>query len=258
MMAGFHGHVAGAYENEDGHIVMDLTVADGNVFFWWPPSTKDDPVVSIKNAARGRLVSDTFRWIFDPKAPTNTRVTPARVYGTNGEFSRIDDRFVTKKYAHFWQLQTDPTKPYDIARCGPPSGGLWNVLGHYNWDTDIRDEYHAGPTTTFQEPVFVPKSEDSAEGEGYLLVLLNHLDVKRNDLLIFDALNLAQGPIGALHLPVKLRLGLHGNFVSQGEIDDWEKRRSEGGLGPVRVAQQPLPWQVEVLEKGKVNGNGVN
>ena len=31
----FHGHVAGAYETDDGEIIMDLTVADGNVFFFF-------------------------------------------------------------------------------------------------------------------------------------------------------------------------------------------------------------------------------
>ncbi len=30
------------------------------------------------------------------------------------EFSRIDDRWVTKPYRHFWQAVVDPTKPYDF------------------------------------------------------------------------------------------------------------------------------------------------
>ena len=90
----------------------------------------------------------------------------------------------------------------------------------------------------------MPKGSESAEGEGYLLALLNHLDVQRNDLLIFDALDLAKGPIGALHLPIRLRMGLHGNFVGQDEIDEWKKRRA-GGLGEVEAAKEPLPWQVK-------------
>ncbi|KAB5513407.1 carotenoid oxygenase [Coniochaeta sp. 2T2.1] len=239
---GFHGHVANAYEREDGHIVCDLTVADGNVFFWWPQDTAGDDEPRTQQPSPHNLISDTFRWVFDPKSPTDTRVTPSKLYGTSGEFSRIDDRFVTKRYDHFWQLQTDPSRPYDMARCGPPAGGLWNVMGHYNWATGEKDEYWAGPTSTFQEPVFVPKA-GGGEGEGYLLALMNHLDVQRNDVLIFDALELAKGPVGALHLPVRLRMGLHGNFVGQDEIDEWERRRGE--LGPVEVAKEPLPWQVK-------------
>ncbi|KAH7159475.1 carotenoid oxygenase [Dactylonectria estremocensis] len=237
---GFHGHVAGAYEDENGHIVCDLTVADGNVFFWWPPENLG-PHISQAAGARQKLVSDTFRWVFDPKSPTATRVKPFRLYGINGEFSRIDDRFVTKYYKHFWQLQMDSTRPYDIAKCGPPAGGLWNVIGHYNWESGIKDEYFHGSTCTFQEPVFIPKPSSDVEGDGYLVALLNHLDVQRNDILIFDALNLSQGPIGAVHLPLRLRMGLHGNFVDQNEIDEWSRRRSEAGdVGPVRVAEKDV------------------
>ncbi|KEZ45542.1 Lignostilbene-alpha,beta-dioxygenase isozyme III [Scedosporium apiospermum] len=250
---GFHGHVAGAYEDEQGQIVCDLTVADGNVFFWWPPDNAGPDAVQKSLPQRQRLISDTFRWVFDPKSPTDTRVTPFKLYGTNGEFSRIDDRFVTKRYSHFWQLQSDKTRHYDIQKCGPPAGGLWNVIGHYNWDTGVKDEYFAGPTCTFQEPVFVPKAGESAEGEGYLMALLNHLDVQRNDLVIFDALNLAKGPICALHLPVRMRMGLHGNFVPQNDIDDWNKRR-QGDEGPVRIATEPLAWQAKLAQERGANG----
>ncbi len=238
----FHGHVAGAYENEDGHIVVDLTVADGNVFFWWPPD--DGGATDPSKNVRQKLIADTYRYVLDPRAKSHTRVKPTRLFGTNGEFSRIDDRFVTKRYAHFWQLQIDPSRPYDFAKCGPPAGGLFNVIGHYNWDTGARDEWFAGPTCTFQEPVFVPRAGSDVEGDGYLMALLNRLDVLRNDILIFDALHLSKGPIAAVHLPVHLRMGLHGNFVEQREVDEWNRRRGEGGdLGPLQPATEPLPWQ---------------
>lgn len=193
------------------------------------------------------MSSDTNRWIFDPKAPTDSRVEPSKLFGTNGEFSRIDDRFVTKKYNHFWQLQIDPSKEYDNQKCGPPAGGLFNVIGHYTWDQGTKDEFWAGPTATFQEPVFVPKEGSEVEGEGYLMTLMNRLDVLRNDILIFDAMNLAQGPLGIVHLPFKVKLAVHGNFVDQRDIDEWTKRRAEGGdVGPAKAAMEPLPWQTEL------------
>ncbi|KAF4969874.1 hypothetical protein FSARC_2969 [Fusarium sarcochroum] len=66
----FHGHVAGCYENEEGNIIFDLTIADGNVFFFLPP--EDTPAGAV--AKRNRLNSPTKRWIFDPKSPSETRV----------------------------------------------------------------------------------------------------------------------------------------------------------------------------------------
>ncbi|CAG8981822.1 hypothetical protein HYALB_00013987 [Hymenoscyphus albidus] len=245
----FHGHVAGCYENTEGHIVFDLTVASDNVFWFFPEEGALPQPPSPETL--GKRQSDTYRWIFDPKAKTNTRVQPFEVFGINGEFSRIDDRYVTKPYDHFWQLQIEPPpkREFDFRKCGKPVGGLFNVIGHFSWSTKTKDTYWANETTTFQEPVFVPKGTD-VEGDGYLIMLLNHLDELRNDILIFDALNLAKGPLAAIHLPFKLRLGVHGNFVDQREIDAWKELRKENGeVGPVKPAEKPLPWQ-EQLQNG--------
>lgn len=125
-------------------------------------------------------------------------------------------------------------------------------MGHFNWESGEKDTYFAGPCSTFQEPIFIPKSGEAVEGEGYLMGLVNHLDVLRNDIFIFDALNVGQGPVCIIHLPVKLRLGLHGNFVEQKELDDWAQRRSEGGeVGPQKPAEGPMKWQKDRLDKGE-------
>jgi len=198
-----------------------------------------------------------MRWVLDPKAKTHTRIQPSVVWPINGEFSRIDDRFTTKKYRHFWQAMVDPSRPYDFAKCGPPAGGLFNCLGHFTWDpedergTGTSDVYFAGPTCTFQEPTFIPKAGGGEEGEGYLIALLNHLDVLRNDVVIFDAQNMAKGPVATIHLPLKLKLGLHGNFVDHRDIEAWQRRRDAetGDVGPVKVATEPLPWQKRRMEE---------
>ncbi|KAK5654252.1 hypothetical protein OQA88_7427 [Cercophora sp. LCS_1] len=287
---GFHGHVAGCYELPTGEVAFDLTVADGNVFFFFPPDTNITPSDGV--AKRNKLSSPTVRWIFDPKAkksaveyPEGTvyvadeRVKPALTWLTNGEFSRIDDRYVTKPYKHFWQAVVDPTRPYDFAKCGPPAGGLFNCLGHYTWAEEhihdgtketkvsnetqdgkfgLEDVYFPGPTMTFQEPTFIPK-EGGEEGEGYLIALLNHLDELRNDVVIFDAQKLSGGPLAVIHLPLKLKLGLHGNWVDNRDIEDWKARRAEGGdVGPVKVAQEPLPWQKAYLAQKEREANGTN
>ncbi|KAK4119714.1 carotenoid oxygenase [Parathielavia appendiculata] len=292
---GFHGHVAGCYELPSGKVVFDLTVADGNVFFFFPP---DGNITSSEGVAkRNQLSSPTVRWVFDPKAKKSAirtpeagdadvwvadeRVKPHLTWLTNGEFSRIDDRYTSKPYRHFWQAVVDPSRPYDFAKCGPPAGGLFNCLGHYTWSKEhyqtndsnqteenadagekekfgLEDVYFPGPTMTFQEPTFIPR-EGGAEGEGYLIALLNHLDELRNDVVIFDAQNLSKGPLAVIHLPLKLKLGLHGNWVDHRDIEAWQARRAENGdVGPVKVATEPLPWQKKLAGQTETNGtNGV-
>lgn len=84
------------------------------------------------------------------------------------------------------------------------------------------------------------------EGEGWLIAFVNRLDLLRNDIVIVDALHVAAGPVATIHLPLKLRLGLHGNFVDHREIEIWQKRRAPGGeIGPVQAAQKPLDWQLK-------------
>lgn len=247
---------------------------------------------------RNKLSSPTMRWIFDPKAKktavdypegvvyvADERVKPTLTWLTNGEFSRIDDRYVTKPYRHFWQAVVDPSRPYDFAKCGPPAGGLFNCLGHYTWSDEhvhdgsspsadeksggegkfgLEDVYFPGPTMTFQEPTFIP-TEGGAEGEGYIIALLNHLDELRNDIVILDAQNLSKGPVAVIHLPLKVKLGLHGNWVDNRDIEAWKSRRAENGdVGPVQIATEMLPWQKAFFaekhrEKGTDSGtNGLD
>jgi carotenoid cleavage dioxygenase-like enzyme len=250
----FHGHFAGSYEDEDGNLVADLTVATGNVFYWFPPDPKVTPRDSYTPLSRHEMRSPTTRWVFDPKDPTDTFVLPQRDLDNSGEFARIDERFMSKRYSHFWQLLIDPSKPYDVAKCGPPAGGF-NCLGHFTWDTGVRDTWFAGPTSTLQEPVFIPQKDSTDEGTGWVICLANRLDENRNDILLFEAQNIEQGPIAIIRLPMKLGLGVHGNWVDRSEIEDFAKRRAaEGDLGPLKTAYQPLPWQLDP----KLNSFGVN
>ncbi len=107
--------------------------------------------------------------------------------------------------------------------------------------------------------MFIPK-DGGAEGEGYLTALKNNLDELRNDVVIWDAQKLAAGPLATLHLPFKLRLGFHGNFVDHRDIEVWQQRRASE-LGPVRPASSPLPWQVTIPNgagykpDGELNGH---
>ncbi|KAJ5817051.1 hypothetical protein N7447_009284 [Penicillium robsamsonii] len=235
----FQGHTVSCYETDDGKVVFDLTIANGNVFFFFPPADTPSGTVNQRN----KLQNLTTRWVFDPKAPSHSWVEPEQEVETlSGEFSRIDERFLTMKYNHYWQANIDGSRPYDAERCGSPAGGLFNTIGHFTWDGSVRDTFWAGPRATFQEPAFIPRAGSTREGDGYIVALLNHLDVLRNDVCIFDAQNIAQGPVAVLHLPFKLRLGLHGNFVETREIEEWKERRSSV-LGPVKPASAPLPWQ---------------
>jgi carotenoid cleavage dioxygenase-like enzyme len=59
----------------------------------------------------------------------------------------------------------------------------------------------------------VPRPGSTKEGDGYLIGIENRLDEMASRLLLFDAMNLAPGPIATIGLPFRIRPGLHGNWV---------------------------------------------
>jgi carotenoid cleavage dioxygenase len=70
----------------------------------------------------------------------------------------------------------------------------------------------------FQECQFVPRTADAPEGDGYLLTIASHARQRRSDLIVFDALNIAEGPRATIRLPFMLRAGVHGNWADRSRL----------------------------------------
>ena len=134
-----------------------------------------------------------------------------RIGDMAGEFPRIDDRYAGKPYRHGWMITYDFEKPYN----GPagPFAGVINSITHFDHATGREESWWCGPDSAFQEPCFIPKSADAPEGVGYLVALIDNHITNYSDLCIFDAQNVAAGPIARAKLPLRLRQGLHGNWV---------------------------------------------
>lgn len=134
-----------------------------------------------------------------------------RIGQTPGEFPRIDDRFAGQPYRHGWQITYDFAKPYN----GPagPFAGVINAVTHFDLAKGTEQSWWCGPDSAFQEPCFVPRSPTAPEGDGWLLALVDNHITNYSDLCIFEALNLTQGPVARIKLPLRLRQGLHGNWA---------------------------------------------
>jgi carotenoid cleavage dioxygenase-like enzyme len=73
--------------------------------------------------------------------------------------------------------------------------------------------WFAGDTSSTQEPVFSPKSADAPEGEGYVMGVVNRRAEHRSDLVILDAQRMDEGPVATVKIPVRLKYGIHENWV---------------------------------------------
>jgi carotenoid cleavage dioxygenase len=114
-------------------------------------------------------------------------------------------------------LVSDPEKPFE----GPgarASGFRMNHIGHIDLATGKSDAWYCGPQSLVQEPQFIPRHRNSAEGDGYIIALVDNVVTNYSDLCIFDALRLPEGPIGRAKLPFRVRSGLHGTWADDSKL----------------------------------------
>ncbi|HEX4533244.1 MAG TPA: carotenoid oxygenase family protein, partial [Rhizomicrobium sp.] len=62
------------------------------------------------------------------------------------------------------------------------------------------------------EPIFVPRSATAPEGDGWLLTNVYRGSENRSDLVVFEAGDVARGPIATAQLPRRVPFGFHGNW----------------------------------------------
>jgi carotenoid cleavage dioxygenase len=203
----FASHVMNAF-NDGPKIYFDTPVAKNNMFPFFP-DVHGKPFNPME--AQSRLT----RWSMDMESNDDS-FQQERLIELVGEFPRIDDRYATQAYRHGYLLVSDPEKPAEFGRAGL----FMNTLAHVDLATGKQQTWWCGPVSSLQEPCFIPKSKDAAEGEGYLVALANRLKEVRSDLLVFEAQRLDEGPIATVRLPLRLRPGLHGNWHTAAELSN--------------------------------------
>lgn len=120
----------------------------------------------------------------------------------SGEFPRLDERFAGNAYRHGY---------YAASTTG--GGGMgFNAIVHHDLEKRDKDLHELPDGDRTGEPVFVPAAKDAPEGRGYLLSTIYRARENRSDLAVFDAENVAAGPIACAELPHRVPYGFHGNW----------------------------------------------
>lgn len=204
----FTGHVMNGFD--DGRrVYLDLCVAAKNSFPFFPDVTgaSFDPVGGL---------SYLTRWTVDLASGGEEFDQVEQMTSVAGEFPRVDPRSTGRSYRHGWMVAFDPHVRYE----GPPGPfvGMLNTLCHIDLATGDTRSWWPGPTCAIQEPCFIPASHDAAEGEGYVVALVDDHAANLSDLCFFDAQRIDEGPIARAKLPFKLRQGFHGNWCDASQL----------------------------------------
>jgi len=63
-----------------------------------------------------------------------------------------------------------------------------------------------------------PSGPDTANGEGYVMQLVDRHATGTTDLLILDAQHVDGEPVATLRIPIRMPGGLHGNWVTAQQL----------------------------------------
>ncbi|MGI8841077.1 MAG: carotenoid oxygenase family protein [Caulobacteraceae bacterium] len=141
------------------------------------------------------------RWALDLAAPTD-QIGREPLDDLAGEFPKFDERRVGLSYRHGWFA----------GNSGRPGGFGFDTIAHVDLATGRRLTHDLPAGDATGEPVFVPRSDGAAEGDGWVISVVYRGEEDRSDFLVFDAQDLPAGPIAAAKLPRRVPFGFHGNW----------------------------------------------
>ncbi len=152
---------------------------------------------SMPERPSARLV----RWTFDLAGASDT-IKREPLDDLAGEFPRFDERRSGSSYRHGWFA----------ARTGGRDGSAFDGIAHVDLKTGRRATYVFPGGDAPGEPVFVPRSADAPEGDGWVVAVVYRAAEDRSDFAVFDAGAIEAGPIGVAKLPRRVPFGFHGNW----------------------------------------------
>ncbi len=89
---------------------------------------------------------------------------------------------------------------------------VFDSIAHIDHKTGKRAVHTFAPGDAPGEPVFVPRSADAPEGDGWLVATVYRAATDTSDFAVFDAQEIAKGPIGVAQRPCRVPFGFHGNW----------------------------------------------
>ena len=122
------------------------------------------------------------------------------------DFPRIDDRRIGFKndYGYFTTLETD-VESLTIGR----------HLLKYDLVNGKRLTHDLGENVTGGEALFVPRTANSSEDDGWVISLAYEAETERSKLLIINSQDFESAPVAEIYAPQRVPNGAHGSWVSK-------------------------------------------
>jgi len=205
----FSFHFANAYDGPDNSVIFDVVKSDSLQL--GETSRSDEPIWKSIDYAKEVPSAKLERITLTPKDATSTNfiVTTKRLSDTQVEFPSVNPRAGCRKHRFVY------------ASCGSDPSSSTPVQGVVKIDTETGTEVKWMPQRHefLGENIFVPRDRSNSktapiiEDDGYVFSFLFNGKERTTEFVIFDAQNVAAGPISRLMLPTMVPFGLHGSFA---------------------------------------------
>jgi carotenoid cleavage dioxygenase-like enzyme len=181
-------HIMNAWEEEDGNVVV--LDAGRHPSMWTSDADAFEPCY-------------LWRWRLDLRTGA---VTEEQLDDREHSFPRIDDRRTGLVNRYGWALTGRPGEP---AITDAATGVIKYDLR--NGSTAFHD---FGPGISISEPVFVPRDDDSAEDDGWVMMFTYDRATEASAFAILDATDMAADPVATVAMPQRVPHGFHGSWIA--------------------------------------------
>ncbi len=177
-------HPLNAYDLDDGRVVCDVV--------------KHPKMFDNDRNGPNEGAPSLWRWTLDP---SSGKIHEDLIDDRGQEFPRHDERLIGQKHRYGYgaafgnDVEHGPALKHDLV----------------NRTTEAHDY---GPGRVTLEPVFVPRNNDSAEDDGWIMSYVYDEATDLSDVVILHAQDFGGEPVATIHLPARVPFGFHGNWIA--------------------------------------------
>ena len=181
-------HPCNGFETDDGKVILDVCAHD--TMFADSKIGPDSAKVPFE------------RWTIDPVTQTTERNV---IDSDSQEFPRPNEMLMGKPYRYAYAMAL-------LEGFGVDSATQSRLFKH-DLDAGTRQVHDFGHGRIPGEFVFVPKSNASAEDDGWMMGYVVNMAEETTDFVILNAADFAGAPQAVIHIPHRIPPGFHGNWV---------------------------------------------
>ena len=137
----------------------------------------------------------------DEIRPFTIDTTDEQLDDRSEEFPRVDERLTGRRHRYSY-----------AATDWEAADGRHGGVAKHDVVAGTAEVLDLGAGSGANELVFVPRSPDAAEDDGWLVGYTYVPERDASDLVVVAASDVTAGPVARVHLPVRVPFGFHGNW----------------------------------------------